>query len=120
MAASITNAVLTLLRHPEQFARLRNDPQSIALAVEELLRYDTPVQVAIRGVPKEIEFAGRWIGPRHLLVLLLGAANRDPDQFADPDRLDLTRRPQPPRLLRHWTAWVRRGLDGSLRLNDCY
>jgi|CZKQ01.1.fsa_nt_gi cytochrome P450 len=93
MSASITNAVAVLLRHPEQFVRLREDPQSITTAVEELLRYETPVQVSIRGVPEEIEFAGRRIGPKQLLVLLLGAANRDPEQFADPDRLDLTRRP---------------------------
>jgi pimeloyl-[acyl-carrier protein] synthase len=93
MSASITNAVLALLQHPEQFARLREDPDSITIAVEELLRYETPVQVLIRGVPEEIEFAGRLIGPKQLLVLLLGAANRDPEQFADPDRLDLRRRP---------------------------
>jgi Cytochrome P450 len=93
MSASITNAVVTLLRHPEQFVRLREDPQSITTATEELLRYETPVQVAIRGVPEEIEFAGRRIGPKQLLVLLLGAANRDPEQFADPNRLDLRRRP---------------------------
>ena len=65
----------------------------ITIAVEELLRYETPIQVSLRGVPEEIEFAGRRIGPKQLLVLLLGAANRDPEQFADPDRLDLTRRP---------------------------
>jgi cytochrome P450 len=93
MAASITNAVLALLQHPEQFARLRDNPQSITVAVEELLRYETPIQVLIRGVPEEIEFSGRRIGPRQLLVLMLGAANRDPEQFPDPDRLDLTRRP---------------------------
>ena len=93
MSASITNAVLALLRHPEQLARLREEPQSIAIALEELLRYETPVQVAIRGVLEEIELAGRRIGPKQLLVLLLGAANRDPEQFADPDRLDLRRRP---------------------------
>jgi pimeloyl-[acyl-carrier protein] synthase len=93
MSASITNAVLTLLRHPQQLAHLRENPESITIAVEELLRYETPVQVSIRGVPKEIEFAGRRIGPKQLLVLLLGAANRDPEQFMDPDRLDLARRP---------------------------
>lgn len=95
MSASITNALLTLLRHPAQFTRLREDPASITIAVEELLRYETPVQVAIRGVSNEIEFAGRRIGPKQLLVLMLGAANRDPEQFADPDRLDLMRRPNP-------------------------
>jgi len=93
MSASITNAVLVLLQHPDQFARLRDDPQSLTVAIEELLRYETPLQVVTRGVPEEIEFAGRRIGPKQLLVLLLGAANRDPEQFADPDRLDLTRRP---------------------------
>lgn len=93
MSASITNAVLVLLQHPQQFARLREDPQSITVAVEELLRYETPLQVVNRGVPEEIEFAGRRVSPKQLLVLLLGAANRDPEQFTDPDRLDLTRRP---------------------------
>ncbi|MEY2576672.1 MAG: hypothetical protein QOF80_2159 [Verrucomicrobiota bacterium] len=93
MAASITNGVLTLLRHPEQFARLRDNPRSITIAAEELLRFETPVQVLIRGVPEEIEFAGRRIGPKQILILLVGAANRDPDQFTDPDRLDLTRNP---------------------------
>jgi len=93
MSASITNAVVTLLQRPKQFARLRADPQSITTATEELLRYETPIQVSLRGVPEETEFSGRRIGPQQLLVLLLGAANRDPDEFAEPDRLDLTRRP---------------------------
>jgi len=93
MSAAITNAVLTLLRHPEQFARLRENPESIAIAVEELLRYETPLQVLTRGVPEEMEFVGRRIGPKQFLFLLLGAANRDPEQFADPDRLDLARKP---------------------------
>jgi cytochrome P450 len=93
MSASIANAVIALLRHPEEFARLRDDPESMTLATEELLRYDSPVQVAVRGVPEEIEFAGRRIGPNQQLILLLGAANRDQEQFADADRLDLTRRP---------------------------
>jgi cytochrome P450 len=93
MSASIANAVFALLQHPKQFARLREDSQLITGAAEELLRYDTPVQVSIRGVREEIEFRDRRIGPKQLLVLLLGAANRDPEQFANPDRLDLARRP---------------------------
>jgi pimeloyl-[acyl-carrier protein] synthase len=93
MSAAITNAFLVLLKHPEQFAGLREHPETIRFAVEELLRYETPLQVVSRGIPEEIEFAGRRIGPGQLLVLLLGAANRDPDQFADPDRLDLMRSP---------------------------
>jgi cytochrome P450 len=93
MAACITNAVLVLLQHSQQFAFLRDEPEWIAFAVEELLRYETPLQVVSRGVPDAIEFAGRRIGPKQLLVLLLGAANRDPEQFTNPDRLDLTRQP---------------------------
>jgi cytochrome P450 len=93
MAAAITNALLVLLKHPEQFSCLREHPESIIFAVEELLRYDTPLQVVSRGVPEEIEFADHRIGPKHLLVLLLGAANRDPNEFPDPNRLDLMRRP---------------------------
>lgn len=93
MSAAITNALLVLFQHPEQFARVREYPQSISIAVEELLRYDTPLQILTRGVPVEIEFAGRRIGPKQLLVLLLGAANRDPEQFTSPDQLDLMRRP---------------------------
>jgi pimeloyl-[acyl-carrier protein] synthase len=93
MSASISNSVAALLAHPEQFALLRDEPQALAAAVEELLRYDTPVQVAIRGVEKVLEFGGRDIKPGQLLVLLLGAANRDPAQFSDPDELDFTRKP---------------------------
>lgn len=93
MSASITNAILALLTHPKELARLRDDPGLLTVAIEELQRFETPVQVAIRGVPEKIEFCGRQIGPRQLLFLLLGAANRDPEQFADPDRLDLRRRP---------------------------
>jgi cytochrome P450 len=93
MSASITNAVAVLLQHPKQFARLREEPGSITTAVEELLRYETPIQVSLRGVPEEREFAGQRVGPMQLFVLLLGAANRDPAQFPDPDQLDLMRRP---------------------------
>jgi cytochrome P450 len=93
LAASITNALVSLLQHPKEFARLRENPHLIATAIEELLRYENPVQVATRGVPVEMDLSGRRIGPKHLLVLLLGAANRDPEQFAHPDQLDLTRQP---------------------------
>jgi cytochrome P450 len=93
MSASITNAVYVLLRHPRQFAALRDNPLSINIAVEELIRYEPPLQVVSRGVPEHIELAGRQIGPGQLVVLLLGAANRDPEEFDKPNHLDLTRRP---------------------------
>jgi cytochrome P450 len=92
-SASIANAVVALLQHPKQFAQLRRQPEGLATAVEELLRYETPIQVSLRGVPQEMEFAGQRVGPNQLFVVLLGAANRDPAQFPEPDRLDLTRRP---------------------------
>lgn len=95
MSAALTNAFVTLLQHPKQFSHLRENPGSISASVEELLRYETPVHIAIRGAREQMELGGRQIGQDHLLVLLLGAANRDPDQFAEPDRLDLERRPNP-------------------------
>lgn len=93
MAASLSNAIFSLLRNPKQFTRLRNDPGILDLAVEELLRFDTPVQVAFRGVVDEIQLGNHRIRPDQLLVLLLGAANRDPEQFPNPDELDLGRQP---------------------------
>jgi cytochrome P450 len=91
--AALSNGIVALLRHPEQFAMLREQPLLLTTAVDELLRYDSPVQFSIRGAHTEMEFQERRIGPKHLLVSLLGAANRDPEQFGDPDRLDLTRQP---------------------------
>jgi cytochrome P450 len=91
--ATLNNGIVALLRHPEQFAMLRNEPQLLMTAVDELLRYDSPVQFSIRGASREMEFQGQGIGPKHVLVSLLGAANRDPEQFAEADRLDLTRQP---------------------------
>jgi cytochrome P450 len=75
-SASITNAVLALFQHAAQFAHLLVNPE-LTSAVEELLRYDTPVQVNIRGVPKKLN-SGDCVRQGQLLILLLGAANRDP------------------------------------------
>ena len=87
----IGNGVLALLRHPEQFRRLRNDPRLIPAAVEELLRFDSPVQADFRRVLADCEVNGFVLRKRDNIVLLLGAANRDPDVFDDPDRLDVGR-----------------------------
>ena len=83
---------LALLRHPEQLARLRADPSLVPSAVEELLRYDSPVQRTARIASTDVDLAGHHIGKGTMVVTALGAANRDPAQFADPDRLDVTRR----------------------------
>lgn len=87
----IGNGVLALLRNPDQMARLRNDPALDRPAVEELLRYDSPVQLTVRITVDEHEVGGVTVPAGQALVALLGAANRDPAAFPDPDRLDLGR-----------------------------
>jgi cytochrome P450/class 3 adenylate cyclase len=90
----IGNGLLALLQHPDQMNKLRADATLLPGAVEELLRYDSPVQRTARVTKSEIELGGKTI-PRHALVVAaIGAANRDPARFADPDRLDLARRDQ--------------------------
>jgi cytochrome P450 len=87
----ISNGTYALLRHPDELRRLRDDPSLDASAIEELLRYDSPVQMTARTALEDIDVNGVGI-PRHRQVLvLLGAANRDPAVFADPDRLELSR-----------------------------
>jgi cytochrome P450 len=88
----IGNGLLALLRHPDQLARLRQDPALVPGAVEELLRYDSPVQRTARITTADVEVGGRPIPQGSLVVTAIGAANRDPAQFADPDRLDVTRK----------------------------
>ncbi|WP_214405271.1 cytochrome P450 [Pseudonocardia lacus] len=92
---SIANAVLALLRHPAELARLRAEPALLAPAVEELLRFDGPIKVVNRWVVAETEIGGRRIEPGQRVHLVLAAANRDPDRFAHPDTVDLARSPNP-------------------------
>jgi cytochrome P450 len=92
---SIANAVLALLRHPEQLARLRESPELLNTAVEELLRFDGPIKVINRWVVADTEIGGRAVAAGERVHLVLAAANRDPAKFPDPDRLDLTRSPNP-------------------------
>ena len=87
----IGNGLLALLQHPNELNKLREDPALLPGAVEELLRYDSPVQRTARVTKTELELGGKII-PRHsLMVAAIGAANRDPERFADPDRLDISR-----------------------------
>ena len=91
----IGSGLLALLRHPDQLERLRAEPQRIHAAVEELLRYDSPAQILWRFAMEDAEVGGKRIRKGQLVRLLIGAANRDPEQFVDPDRLDIARRPNP-------------------------
>ncbi len=87
----IGNGMLALLRHPGELQRLRDDPSLMRTAVEELLRYDSPVQIAGRGARADAVIGGEHIAAGEPLMLLVGAANRDPAQFPHPDRLDVGR-----------------------------
>jgi len=87
----IGNGLLALLRNPDQLQLLRENPELISSAVDELLRYDSPVQWIARVADEDLELRGQQIRRGEILVGSLGAANRDPDVFENPDRLDLRR-----------------------------
>ena len=88
----IANAVLALLTHPEERDRLRSDPALLPSAVEELLRYDSPVERTItRWAATDVELGGATISRGELVIAVVGSANRDAGQFREPDRLDLGR-----------------------------
>lgn len=87
----IGNGILSLLRHPDQLERLKTDPALIPSAVEELLRFESPSQHTARLAPEDVELGGKLISKRQAVIAVMGAANRDPDRFPDPDRLDVAR-----------------------------
>ncbi|MFO1083769.1 MAG: cytochrome P450 [Reyranellaceae bacterium] len=87
----IGNGLLALHRQPDQWERLKADPSLIPNAVEELLRFDSSVQLTGRVTNTEVELSGGRLGPGESIIALLGAANRDPAQYPDPDRLDVAR-----------------------------
>jgi cytochrome P450 len=87
----IGNGVWTLLRHPDQLRRLRDDPSLIANAVEEILRIESPVVQAARIATNDLVIGGCPIRRGESIVTSLAAANRDPDAYPEPDRFDITR-----------------------------
>ena len=91
----INNAILCLFEDREALARLRAMPELLPSAIEEVLRYRSPFQVVFRGTRREVEMHGQVIPAGKLLFLMIGSANRDPKQFRDPDRFDITRDPNP-------------------------
>jgi cytochrome P450 len=87
----IGNGVLSLLRHRDQMEKLKADFSLIPSAVEELLRYESPSQQTARLAPEDLVLGGKTIKKRQALIAVMGAANRDPERFPDPDRLDICR-----------------------------
>jgi P450-derived glycosyltransferase activator len=87
----VGNGMLALLAHPEQWQLVRDQPDLAPRVVEEVLRYDPPVQATSRTAHEEIEVAGHTVRPGQLVVVLLASAGRDTDVHDDPDRFDITR-----------------------------
>ena len=87
----IGNGMMALLGHPDQLQRLRDEPGLLEPAVDELLRYDSPVQLDGRMVREDLEMGGKRVRAGEKVIALLGAANRDPTAFANPDALDIAR-----------------------------
>ena len=91
----INNAVLCLLENPDQFARLRAAPDLLPSAIEEVLRYRSPLQWMFRLTRRDVAVHGQVIPARNLVLAMIGSANRDSRQFPEPDRFDITRTPNP-------------------------
>jgi pimeloyl-[acyl-carrier protein] synthase len=90
----IGNGVLALTRNPAELERLHKSPDLIQSAVEEILRYDSPTQAPpARLAQEDVTIGGKTIRKGEAVSVLIGACNRDPEEFADPDRLDITRQP---------------------------
>jgi cytochrome P450 len=89
------NGTLALLRHPGVLAWLRTNPAGVPAAIEELIRYDAPLQLFERTATQDIEIGGVTVRSGEKIAALLGAANRDPAVFANPDALDVRRRNNP-------------------------
>jgi pimeloyl-[acyl-carrier protein] synthase len=87
----IGNGVLTLLRNPGEMKRLQEHLSLIPAAVEEMLRYESPSQHTGRLAPQDVEFGGRVIRKGQAVMVVMAAANRDPERFPDPDRFDVAR-----------------------------
>jgi cytochrome P450 len=87
----IGNGLLTLIRQPDKLHQLRDQPEIIATAIEELLRYETPSQHTARICPEDTLMDGKLIRKGEAVMAVMAAANRDPERFPDPDTLDLTR-----------------------------
>ena len=91
----LNNAMLCFIENPEQLLRLRSDPERLAPAIEEVLRYRSPVQWMYRVTRCDCEFYSQSIPAGKLVLAVIGAANRDPHTFCDPEQFDISRDPNP-------------------------
>jgi cytochrome P450 len=91
----IDNAILCLIEHPNQLDRLRTAPSLLPSAIEEVLRYRSPLQWVYRRTRRDIELHGQVIPAGRLVLTMIGAANRDRARFPDADRFDIAREPNP-------------------------
>lgn len=91
----LANGLLAFMRRRDQWDLLRQHPSLVRSAAEELLRYDGPVKATFRWAKKDTQLGGKVIRAGDRMLLILAAANRDPAKYADPDRLDITRNPNP-------------------------
>lgn len=94
-ASLIPNAILCLAEYPAQLARLRQTPAALSAAIEEVLRFRSPVQWMLRVTAREAEMNGHAIPAGKLVLAVIGSANRDPRYFADPEQFDISRDPNP-------------------------
>jgi pimeloyl-[acyl-carrier protein] synthase len=90
---TIGNGMLALLQHPNQMEQLKREPTKIQSAVEEIIRYDSAIQMLTRIATDNLEIGNRTIKAGEKIVLCLGAANRDPAQFSEPDEFNINREP---------------------------
>ena len=102
----IGNGLLALLQNPDQLQQLRDNPALIETAVEELLRYHSPIQTTGRIAMEDLEICGKQISQGQFISTYIGAANRDPGQFPDPDRLGDLQGREPALGLRLWTPFL--------------
>lgn len=94
LTALIGSSLLTLSQHPAELKRLHDDHSLIPSGVEELARFDPPPHILVRVVTAETTLGGQRLKPGAMLFLVVGAANRDPEEFEDPDRFDIMRENQ--------------------------
>jgi len=91
----INNAIICFTEYPDQLARLRERPELLPSAIEEVLRYRSPLQWMLRVAMRDLELHGQAIPKGSVLLPMMGAANRDPKVFPDANRFDITRDPNP-------------------------